>query len=763
MYYHVFTRKLSKFALAACATNIALLISMPVGAQSISTKKPSVSGQLEDVVVTAQRRTQSVQKLSLNIQVVNAQQLTASGVTMARDLSALVPGLQIALGGNETQMFIRGVGDESSTGLGQSAVAFNVNGVYVADQAAYAPVFYDVERVEVLKGPQGTLYGRNSSAGAVNIIDNRPTRKLSADLSSEFGNYGLKHVSGDLNFPVSSTLSVRGAFNVVDRNGYLSDQTDDDKQQDGRLSVLWKPIDNFSALIVGDVEQQNDHGGGQVLLPTVPGTNPWTGLVNATNNALLLAKSGPIGSILALPGSGPNPAPFAANNLLDDSFRRNVQRNISAEFNYNIDSTKLTFLPAYRSSSDNSFNYSSGFPFGVSEQIREQSDELRLSKENDRLKLTVGLYYFNERDNFNQFALISPLVAPLDTQILANLGTQSYAGFGQATINVTPSFRLIGGVRYTDEHKTMGGSRIMKGITPYQTSNLAGTATFKASTFRAGTEYDVTSSNMIYATISNGFKSGGFNTFEPINGISNVYQPETLMSYDAGSRNRFFENRLQINVEGFYWDYKNAQESHLTYDPYGNLQFETLNAASATVYGADIDTVGRVTPNDTLSASLELSNSYFNNFAYQIPTGFYSPGSTACGASASGVAGFTSLNCSNRPLPRAPHWSGNASYQHEFDLGDNGSITGALSFDFAGRRYLAVDYTKAESAPSYYRTNITVTYTTADGKYSIAGFVRNAGNAAVYLGGIETATAPGYFLANIDAPRTFGARLTAHF
>ncbi len=229
----------------ACLLMVALMSSTSLSAQQIPAAKPSPgTGKLEEVVVTAQRRRENVQKSSLDIQVLGAAQLARAGVSTAKDLSALVPGLQISLGANETQAFIRGVGDLSSTGLGQSAVAFNFDGIYGADQASYAPLFYDVARVEVLKGPQGTLYGRNASAGAVNVVSNRPTKTLSGYLTAEFGNYDLKHVTGAVSGPVTDTLSIRVAFNYIDRNGYLSDGTDDDKQASGRadLQLLVSPV-----------------------------------------------------------------------------------------------------------------------------------------------------------------------------------------------------------------------------------------------------------------------------------------------------------------------------------------------------------------------------------------------------------------------------------------------------------------------------------------------------------------------------------------
>jgi len=263
--------------------------------------------------------------------------------------------------------------------------------------------------------------------------------------------------------------------------------------------------------------------------------------------------------------------------------------------------------------------------------------------------------------------------------------------------------------------------------------------------------------------VSTGFKAGGFNTFQTQNGISNVYQPEKLTDYEVGMRNRFFDNHLQLNVEAFYWKDKDSQQSHLGYDPAGNLQFETLNAASANIYGVDFDVQVKPADADTLSLVLEYLHTRFENFDYAIPTANYSAASVGCTASTSTtVAGYTNIDCSGKPLPRAPDWSGTAAYQHVFDV-HAGTLTAGLDANFASRRYLAVDYIPVERAPSYVRENATLTYTAPGNRWSLTAYGRNLSNRVVYTGGVEQALAPGIFYSNIDAPRTYGGRVTVNF
>ena len=725
---------------------------------------PATGGTgVQEIVVTAQRRSENVQRSSLAIQVVGGESLARQGVSQVKNLSALVPGLSIANGGNQTQTFIRGVGDFSSTGLGQSAVAISSDGIYIADEASVSPLFYDTARVEVLKGPQGTLYGRNASAGAINIISNRPTQQLGGYISGEFGDYDAQRLIGVLNLPLTDTLALRAAGQYVHRNGYLSDGSDDDKQKDGRLELLWKPDSRFSALIVGDIEHAGGHGAGAVLLPRQPGTGKFTGAVDPINNAALIAAADVPPVLVVTPGAGPNPTLATENALNHDSVRDNTQRNISAEFNYDLGFADLTFLPAYRTSNDYYFGYTSGFPFSDKETTRQQSYELRLSKNTDIVKAAAGLYYFDNNQTLQNASIISLLVPSLNTRLNTDLGTKSYAAFGQATVSLADAFRVVGGIRYTHEHKTIDGTRTLVGLTGDTISGYDGAANFNAVNFKAGVEYDLTRTSMAYANVSTGFKAGGFNTFESANGISNTFRPEKLTSYLAGVRNRFFDNRLQFNVEGFYWKYKNSQQSHLTYDPAGDLQFETLNAGRATLYGADVDIVLKPAQADTITLTGEYLHSRFDQFIYQIPTANYSAASIGCAASAASAAGFTNIDCSGKTLPRAPRFSGTASYQHDFDLAGGAVVTADADLNFATHRYLAVDYLPVENAPGYVRENASLTFTPASKRWSVTGFVRNISNKAVYVGGVEAALSPGIFYSNVDAPRTFGGRVNFNF
>src|SRR5688572_17337178 len=198
---------------------------LPGAALAQAPVQPS-PGVLEEVVVTAQRREETLQKSSLSIQVLSDEELWQAGVAHSADLNRLIPGIQIAGGGNASQIYIRGVGDFAASPLSNPAVAVNVDGIYISRPHGVNSSFYDLARLEVLRGPQGTLYGRNASGGALNLITNRPSLAgVAGNVSVDVGNFNLAQVQGALNVPLGDTVAIRGAVNVVDRSGYLSDDT----------------------------------------------------------------------------------------------------------------------------------------------------------------------------------------------------------------------------------------------------------------------------------------------------------------------------------------------------------------------------------------------------------------------------------------------------------------------------------------------------------------------------------------------------------
>lgn len=712
-------------------------------AQASTAVASDESGSLQEIVVTANRREETIQRSSLEIQAISGAE-AASAVSQITDLSELVTGMQVSMSGGTSQIYIRGVGDYSANPLSNPGVAFNVDGVYVGRPEAVNSNFYDIARVEVLKGPQGTLYGRNSSGGAINLITNSPS--LDGDkgtLNAEVGNYGLVHVDGAINVPLSDTFAVRGAFNVVTRNGYLSDGTDDDQEHGVRLKALWKPDDDLSVIFSIDNEGIGGKGTGYVYLPRRPGADPWEAVSSAQANAYLFSFPGSTGIITQ-----------ETDSRIDNSFT-----NVSMQLDWNLGFATLTVIPAYRHSDTYDREYNAE-RIDLFDKAQQETFEARLSHSGDKLKWVTGVYYFNEKDPGQIEVDVGPSI--LFSKIPYNPSGISYAAFGETTFSVTDSFRLIAGARGTTEKRDLNGIFY---LSPDNGASFAvhevfnGEKTFNSFTWKLGTEYDLTPQNMLYFTASTGFKAGGLDqTIAP----GNVYEPEKVLAFELGSRNRFLENRLQLNLEGFYWKYKNQQNNHLTFDTTGSINFLTQNAGDATLYGFNADLIAKLTRNDTLHVAAEYDHTRYSTFTYGIPFFLYNPAATGCrnaGQAPGPFAPLTQLDCSGYALPHAPEWTGLIDLSHDFDLASGAAIEFGASERLSSWTWLAVDFTPEERAPGFAMTNARVSYLSPKRNWTATAYVRNITNATEYTGGQEVQEVPQLIPVTISPPRTFGLQV----
>jgi iron complex outermembrane receptor protein len=362
--------------------------------------------------------------------------------------------------------------------------------------------------------------------------------------------------------------------------------------------------------------------------------------------------------------------------------------------------------------------------------------------------LIVGAYYLDLKQETAAQIYTATFIVTRQT---AELDTESIAGFGQATFKLTDTLRLVAGARYTVEDRSINANDISNSVL------FDSEVTFRRFTWRGGVEHDISPDSMAYLMASKGFKSGGFNVFAPTPTVTNAYDPETLYSYALGVRNRFLNNRFQLNIEGFYWDYRDAQQNNLGFTPAGYLQFSTFNAASASIYGMDVDLVVLPTPADTFAATLAFLDTKFDEFVLSAPFPT-NPASNGC--LLNNAAPPFSIDCSRRPLPRSPRWSGTASYEHRFNLANGHDLSVVSNMDFATERLLGINYVPNERAGGYVRFNAEATYRLAD-NYGISVFIRNIANKEIPIAGNQAGLTPGLIYAQVAPPRTYGIRIEA--
>ncbi|OYY91635.1 MAG: TonB-dependent receptor [Sphingomonas sp. 28-66-16] len=732
-----------------------------------STDPQSASG-LEDIIVTAQRRDENLQKAAIAVSAVAGSTLTNASVTQATDLTRLIPSIQVAPASALTQIYLRGVGTFGSNAFAEQGVAFNLDGVYLSRPAAPAGLFYDLERIEVLKGPQGTLYGRNATGGAINVITAKPKiGESSGYLNAEYGNYNTIKGSGAVNLALGDDAAFRVSGQYAKHDGYFSDGYDDEDTQAVRGQLKFDPGAGFNALLSVDYAHVGGKGSGGTILPLLAG-----------NTRLGPSDPRVIAEYLSRPPTAPVPQIVARG----DGYQDNSFFGAAITLNADLGFAKLTVIPAYRTTDLDYVGYASSFLIDVTEKSNQMSLETRLSSQSGPINWVVGGYYFGEDVSANQFFN----QASNGTTIVSKLTTESYALFGQATYSLTNAFRVTGGIRYTSDNKTQNTeahTRPFVGFVPgvfplvpiildlpsFPTTDV----TFSKVTWKAGVEYDLGPRSLLYASVSTGFKSGVLFSATGLN----YSKPETLMAYTIGSKNRFFDNKLQLNIEAFYWDYKDQQISHLgpvqvAATPGGPIfgpVFTTENAGAATIYGVEAELLFQPTRNDLFSANIQYLHTNYDTLKYQ----FYSTDGSApvvgCPATPTTQIGATpaariyNVDCSGRPVVNAPKLTLNAGYQHTFDMGSAGRFLAGADTRIESSRYLSIDFLALGRQGAYTATNAHLTYETANGKYSITGFVNNIEDSLIYSNSFQSPVKSGTIYNQIRPPRTFGVRAGVKF
>ncbi len=744
-------------------------------AQDAAAEAASSEG-LEEIVVTAQRREESLQKAAVAVTAVTGDDLTKSGITETANLGRLVPSLVVQPTGGTTSFFLRGVGTNSQNSFAENAVAFNFNGVYVGRPTAPAGVFYDLERVEVVKGPQGTLYGRNATGGAINVIPKKPVLgTFAGEGLLEYGNYDSKKASLALNIPIGSTAALRLAGQIVDRDGYISDGYDDDKGEAFRASLLIEPSDRWSMTLVADYYNQHGKGPGAVLLPEARYTVPaLEDRVSISDLRARTAIRGLAAGIFAPPfcggfGNFVNSGCIALPGT--DGFLDNKFYGVSATVVGDMGFGTLTVIPAYRRSDVNVLTYLPGFAGTIQDVAEQTSLEVRLaSNEDKQLRYVLGAFYFGEdqvTENFFRQGNLST------TRFTPRLNTESFAAFGQLTFDVTDAVRLVAGGRYTKEDKSQLTSVAAGGlpgpISPPLSAPFTGDLSFEKFTWKAGLEWDAGPQSLVYANVATGFKSGGFFVAQPPN---NTFAPETLTAYTLGAKNRFFDNKLQLNIEAFYWDYKDQQITYVGGVRTAGGTFAqgstTVNAGKSRIYGAEFEARFAPSRNDLFNLNVQYLNGKYNSLqtANFSPTG--APVTTGCTTLGSrlanpGVNGarFYDIDCSGKPTVNSPKWALNMGYERTFELnGDLNLVFGARGNIESGR-FMNSNFRPEERQGSFAMADAYATLEAAGG-WSITGFINNITDEVV-LARAGTRPILDFPVGTLRPPRTYGVRLGFNF
>jgi iron complex outermembrane receptor protein len=677
---------------------------------------------LQEVVVTAQRRSEDIQKTPLAITALSSDTLTSQGVVNPVGLQDLVPSLNIVdRGGTGTNIAIRGLVSNTTAPQGGPSVSVNVDDIFVARTQATNASFFDIDRIEVLRGPQGTLYGKNSTAGAVNIITNDPKFAFGANLGVEVGNYGELNTNGMINVPLSDKLAVRASFQTLKHDGYIGNLDDADSYA-ARIKLLYTPTDDVSLLLNTHYNHQGGHGPTDVGYSLAPGavnpSDPWT----------------------------QNLYPANAGNLNNDLW------GVDGHLNWHFSFATLTYIVGYEVLDiDNSHITQLQALSTFSQVSHAVSNELRLASNNQStsagsITWVVGAYAFNEKQSYDPSIASGPLSV---IEVEPSIPDNSRAAFGQATFSVTDRIRLTGGVRQTHDYEGQNGT-FTEHIGPNTvTFPISGEVSYNNTSWKGGLEADLSENVLGYVSATTGYHAGGLTDSIPATAPQgNVYRPERVTDYEAGLKGRWFDNRVQVSSNVFYYDYKDLQVGVLA-PPFFPT---TYNAQKARLMGWETDASWLVTRNDLLGLSAIYEDSKY--LEYCVPSAFYN-GSGPITTCADGVTGY---NYSNRPFGGVPRWAGNLNYRHTFLLPNGASLVPALASRFKTRYSTSA----TETQPGYSNSSATLTYGAPADRWSALAFVRNIENKPDYTSS-GTLMNPTLDLRTPVAPRTFGVRLDVKF
>ncbi len=716
---------------------------------------------LEEIIVTAERRDSTLQKTAQAISAISSDSLERSGVINAGGLAQLVPGVDVNQGGGFSQIRIRGVGGGVVNNFGEPGVAYNIAGVYLAQPYAGNAAYHDLQRVEVLKGPQGTLYGRNSTAGAINIIPNKPKLgEFGGELSATLGNYDHVEVQGVLNVPLGSSIAGRVSVSKLDHDGYFTNGQSDADITSVRGQLLIEPSDGFSVLFYADYFKENGKGPGDT--PLFPGTSFGTGgaiapgatgrYLNPNNPWQNLSPNFAYSS--GLPAPNDVSRPYANPSI------NHKQLILSAEINADLGFANLTVIPALVTTKVDDLLANYGYNSFVFTDAKQTSLETRLSSQpGGPLQWVLGAYIYDQNNNSTQsFFQRGRGFITLGTP---KLDTNSFAVFGQATYSLTDDLRVTGGLRYTEEKKVIEGATVAPGVPAFLCPNYivatgsglsvtdrcsvanVGNLKFNATNWKAGLEYDVNDTSLLYANISTGFRAGGFNPGAP----PNTFPPEELTAYEIGSKNEFMGGRLRLNVSGFYWDY--AVESSPVLGPINpvGLAFIVIPASSH-VYGVEMEAAAKISRNDTLSVNLLYQKAEYDKYSTLAIPFIGLPASVFDGTRRS----------------QSPTWSGNVGYEHVFNLASGATVTANADMHFESKSILALQLPQpiGYSRGGFATGNLALTYRSPEDNYSIGAFVNNVTDKFVPTSVLQSTTTGNVFQQS-QPPRTYGVRASVKF
>jgi len=736
---------------------------------SVKAQEASSEFTLEEITVTAQKREENQQKVAIAMDVISGDQMKEMGQTSISQILSNLSNTNINKTGSALRIAIRGVSDdlaENSVQVTTPTAALNTDGV-MTNRNQTGTGLYDVERVEVLVGPQSTLYASASPGGIVNVVTASPKLdKFEGSATVEIGNYDLKHFEGAVNAPISSTVALRAAVSTNSRGGYISNGGEDQDQRSARLKALFKPNEKLSFTLTGELSKQTDHGFGSVKVFNNQGDEYYPDGVTKLKDPWT-----------------------SADDTLGQSMNKKGYK-VYGNMSLDLGAFVLTVTPSYNKSTSPSDSAGVDGRSGLytvtvnNRDSWEKSVEMRLtSSDSFFFKWIVGTVYYKANDTSTSTSVNSN---GSDYNNLLNEDTVK-AVYGNITYPITERLRGTAGMRYTKDFnhtiqdQSNGPPDLEFPMTvdqPYNNSN-----------YKIGAEYDLNESSMLYADVSSAYRTQGMG----FDANGNVFPPEKLTAFNVGAKNRFFGNKLQLNASAYLYNYKNklginsANYLYLRNDANGDGVYQegdTIDSGPDSnakavgdyrQYGLDIDTTTILTANDKLDLSISLTHSEYTNLYFDYTDETNHPEWIIPGA-----VGTPDLSYDGKPNTNSPKFTATASYSHNFNLWNGGMLTPRLDVRYKSSYILTfseeymsydltttpptwttMDLTKVRKQEAFYTADLTTTYVHPSGLWTLTGYVKNLTNYAVKTSWTFMGQGNGSLM--IDSPRTYGGILSVKF
>jgi iron complex outermembrane receptor protein len=721
----------------------------------------------QEIVVTALKTNSTALKTPAALTVLSGNDLQAKGVVNLSDIQNVAPSVNIAQGRDGVQVAVRGVTTTDTSSKGEQDIAFSVDGAYIGRGNARGGAFFDVDHVEVLRGPQGTLYGRSSTGGAINVVTAKPKLGVTEGyVRAEYGNYDTKRGQAAINVPLGDTLALRLAGTFNNRDGYSrpidnnvnffgttyrfsasqGQARNDQKDAAGRASLLFKPTDTFSLRLTATVGHQGGVGGSPALETQLTAHNDsgdaaLVGLVNPVRSfvdsnyqmydAALNWNFGPVQ--LDVVGSH-QMLNFRQQNSSVQDTAANGGGALYACFGNPCDTrnANVAGLPPFGSTFQLYFQQN---------RVKTDQVEARISNgEPGAIDYVVGANYFKEAAGENGQSWNAQIVAPLDTGTYVfqagpiNVTThKAYGVFGQATWHATEQLGVVAGLRQTHDEVSRAGRfalpyNFAAGFPPPPFPDANGSAichypdncvgainnggqTDNKLTWRLGLNYQADPANLFYASVATGFKGGGFNDYDPATSGVGQYKPASLTAYELGYKGRPLRG-LTLSSSAFYYDFSRFQVNSGVNFPNGAGFGLFTTTTPVEIYGLENELNWQLARSTTFDGSLTLLHSSFRNFL----TG------------ANALTG-NPINFTGKAVDLAPGMTFTLGLTHNVAVGEGGNLKFHADLKYSSAYYLSdynngVRYRQKAST----RSNASVTYELDDARYTLQLYVENIEN-----------------------------------